>query len=250
MPMSSYDKRPTHCLNCGAEVMGSYCHVCGQPVGTGRLSMRQVASDGVQSLLRLNRGFLYTVGNLLIRPWKVIADYIHGKRVRYTAPVALLVLLAFFSVLSDRWFSPEVVKSATAETDVFLRIMTEAPALVYLLVMLPIILPLRLVYRRYGGRRFNTAEYAVAAIYMMCPVLTVGILMTPFQGLISDTVELAITPLYNVVLGIVALLHAFPTGSALGKTLRIIGFLLLTALTYCLIIIILAVIIVITTLSS
>ena len=94
----------------------------------------------------------------------MIADYIHGKHVRYTAPVALLVLLAFFSVMCDRWFSTEVVKSANEESDIFLRIMTEAPAFVYLLVMLPIIIPLRFVYRRYGGRRFNTAEYVVAAI--------------------------------------------------------------------------------------
>ena len=240
-------KKSSRCLNCGAKVRGRYCHVCGQPVKTDRLSMRQVTVDGVQSLLRLNRGFLYTVGNLLIHPWKVIADYIHGKRVRYTAPVALLVLLAFFSVMCDRWFSTEVVKSANEESDIFLRIMTEAPALVYLLVMLPIIIPLRFVYRRYGGRRFNTAEYVVAAIYMMCPVLTVNILKTPFQGILPETVCVAITPLYNIVLGIIALLHAFPKGSAIGKAIRIVEFLLLTALTYFLIIFIIALVIAFTT---
>ena len=125
--------------------------------------------------------------------------------------------------------------------------MTDAPAVVYLLVMLPIIIPLRFVYRRYGGRRFNTAEYIVAAIYMNCTVLTADILISPLQGLIPETVRLAITLLYIAVLGTIALLHAFPEGSALGKTLRIIKFLSLTALTYCLIIIILAIIIALTT---
>lgn len=244
-----YHKNSSRCLNCGAKVRGHYCHVCGQTVETGRLSIRQVTVDGVQSILRLNRGFLYTVGNLLIHPWKVIADYIHGKRVCYTTPMALLVLLAFFSVLSDQWFSTEVVKSGNEESDVFLRIMTDAPALVYLLVMLPIIIPLRLVYRRFGARKFNTGEYVVAAVYMNCAVMTVDLLISPFNGLMPETVRLAISLLYIAVMGPIALLHAFPAGSVLGKTFRIIEFLLLTALTYCLMIIILAIVMAVTALN-
>lgn len=211
--------------------------------------MRQITVDGVQSLLRLNHGFLYTVGNLLIHPWKVIADYIHGKRARYTAPIALLVLLAFFSVLSEKWFSSDGANPVNVESDIFLRVMTEVPSLVYLLAMLPIIVPLRQVYRNYGGRRFNTAEYVVAAIYMMCPVLALDILTTPFNGILPTIAAMSISPIYAVVLGTIALLHAFPMGSAVGKTIRIIEFLLLTALTYCIVILILALVIVFTTID-
>lgn len=93
------------CKNCGIEndVNAKYCSECGQSLSVGRLQTKEFFAEIMSGLLRLNRGMLYTSWNLLIHPWKVIRDYIHGKRISYTPPVNLLILLMFILALLEKF---------------------------------------------------------------------------------------------------------------------------------------------------
>lgn len=61
----------------------------------------------VSGLLRINRGFLFTAKHLLFHPWKVIREYLKGKRVNYTSPVNMLVILCFLGTLVSGLFFSE-----------------------------------------------------------------------------------------------------------------------------------------------
>lgn len=93
------------CKNCGIEndVNAKYCSECGQSLSVGRLQPKTFFAEIMSGLLRLNRGMLFTSWNLLIHPWKVIRDYIHGKRISYTPPVNLLILLMFILALLEKF---------------------------------------------------------------------------------------------------------------------------------------------------
>lgn len=99
--MKTNDKNHKVCLNCGSEFVddSNYCHVCGQSVSTERLSTGNFFVSIVSRLSRINKGVIFTCYNLLIHPWDVISDYIKGKRVKYTAPVQLLIILSFITVV-------------------------------------------------------------------------------------------------------------------------------------------------------
>jgi hypothetical protein len=77
----------------------------------------------------------------------------------------------------------------------------------YALMCPPIMLAVWLTYYRFGGRRFNAAEYLVAALYMLCAFLVYDFLYLIFTlfGINLYNIEVIIP----TILGYIALLQAF-----------------------------------------
>ena len=185
------DGKEKFCLNCGTKLHdGNYCHICGQPASAGRLTTKNLGIHILSGLTRINKQFLTTILNLTYRPWRVAADYIKGKRARYVAPVQLLIVLIFISLaitsfmgrewgLSERYGQLNLVNgdSATAAgINYVARYLITSLTWVYLLMLIPTIPVLRLFHRMAGIKKYNTAEYIVAALYMSCFILTMSII--------------------------------------------------------------------------
>src|SRR5881396_2200287 len=91
----------THCENCGTQLSGKYCSVCGQPAIDYRRSFRHVIVDVLDSFLNWDSKFFATLGLLIVKPWKLTNEFLAGKRVRYLHPLRLYLLasiLFFFAV--------------------------------------------------------------------------------------------------------------------------------------------------------
>lgn len=213
------------CLNCGAPLSDEkFCPQCGQSSDTTRLELKSFLLDLIARLCRVNRGFFYTCGQLLVRPWKVIRDYIHGKRAAYTPPVQLLIILCFLSVILDHILGPsEELFPAEIQNELsknpepmiqylgaFLKFYFNTPILQYILVFVPALPMLRLVFRKYGAGRFNSAEYLLAALYLSAAYLSAVIIVYPLDFLVKDYFSLTgLTELYLLVAGSVSIKHAF-----------------------------------------
>src|SRR5881396_3491035 len=90
----------THCENCGTQLSGKYCSVCGQPAIDYRRSFRHVIVDVLDSFLNWDSKFFATLGLLIVKPWRLTNDFLAGKRVRYVHPLRLYLLasiLFFFA---------------------------------------------------------------------------------------------------------------------------------------------------------
>src|ERR1700730_925076 len=92
----------THCENCGAELCGKYCAVCGQAAIDYRRSFRHVIVDILDSFLNWDSKFFATLGWLLLRPWHLTNEFLAGRRVRYLHPLRLYLLasILFFFVVN------------------------------------------------------------------------------------------------------------------------------------------------------
>jgi len=91
--------RAPRCVNCGALRTGPYCAQCGQREQLGRHTLRGMAAAFLGRVLDLDRGFLHTVHGLTVRPGTAVRDYLAGRTVPYTNPVAyLLIGLTAFAV--------------------------------------------------------------------------------------------------------------------------------------------------------
>ncbi len=85
----------THCLNCNEPLQGNYCHQCGQKAATHRLSMKHFfLHDMVHGFWHLERGILYSLKGILLRPGKTVKEYIAGKRAGHFNIITLLLLLS------------------------------------------------------------------------------------------------------------------------------------------------------------
>lgn len=232
------------CLNCGEKATGAFCPRCGQPTSTARLATLPFLTQTLTNLLRVNRGFAFTAWRLISKPWVVISDYIKCRRISYTPPVQMLIVLCLIAVVLDGLIGAdtadsnldtfEVMKSGTAlarAVNSAFRLYASSPTLEYLTAFLPCTLAVRIAYRRRGASRFNTAEYLAATIYMTDTVIAVGII-TSLIDFIMPVASTLISFLYTSCLVIVSLVKAFPCGSALKNALHILGFLGLSMLFY------------------
>lgn len=82
------------CANCGALLVGEYCHACGQRRIHHALSLRAMISDAAAHTSEFTElKTLRTLGALLTQPGRLTNDYIDGRRVAWIAPVKLYLMI-------------------------------------------------------------------------------------------------------------------------------------------------------------
>jgi hypothetical protein len=90
------------CINCSAEVEGTYCSNCGQRLHVKRLSFKEGLSDFWARIYGFDGMFPRTFKDLTIRPGFAAREFIKGNRARYYGPVGyfFLMITCFLLLLS------------------------------------------------------------------------------------------------------------------------------------------------------
>lgn len=140
------------CVSCGAALSGPYCSACGQPVIGGRPTLRSLLRAAVGQVLDLDRGFRFTTTGLTVAPGRVITGFLRGDTVRYTHPLAyLLVAFATFALTG------QLAGGVAGMTDGANRIFTATA--------IPVIAAVsRVVFWR---GRLNYAEHLIIVVYLL-----------------------------------------------------------------------------------
>jgi hypothetical protein len=82
------------CLNCGSELLGDYCHRCGQ-AGHVHRTVSAFWHDISHSVLHFEGKVWRTLPLLALRPGELTRRYIHGERARFVSPMALFLFSVF-----------------------------------------------------------------------------------------------------------------------------------------------------------
>jgi hypothetical protein len=88
------------CLNCGTQVQDQFCPHCGQKITVKKLTWYSLVEEILHFFSHIEHGFLNTSYQLLIRPGRVIKEYLHGKRKKYHKPVSLYLIWAGIRLLT------------------------------------------------------------------------------------------------------------------------------------------------------
>ncbi len=97
------ERKEKNCLNCGTEVVGRFCHVCGQENIVTHQGFWSLAKHFVYDVLHFDGKFFHTLGYLFTRPGFVARQYSQGQRMRYLDPIRMYLFtsavffLIFFS---------------------------------------------------------------------------------------------------------------------------------------------------------
>ncbi len=90
------------CLNCGAPLSQEYCPACGQKRITGRLQLRQLAVDFIHNYFEVDRGFLFTTREMLLRPGLATNEFLAGRRKPFVKPVQFyLIMLTLYFLITE-----------------------------------------------------------------------------------------------------------------------------------------------------
>ncbi len=91
------------CANCGAPVPERFCSRCGQDRGlTPHVPLREIVGEALGEALSVDGRMARTIVPFLFRPGFLTAEYLAGRRVRYSSPLRLYLLttLLFFLAAS------------------------------------------------------------------------------------------------------------------------------------------------------
>ncbi len=118
------DEGHTHeaaCLNCGAALIGSHCHRCGQTAHVHR-TIAAFFHDLVHGVFHFEGKIWRTLPMLAWKPGQLTREYIEGRRASYVSPIALFLFSVFlmFAVVNQfsGAFDPgDIVKINSASVD-------------------------------------------------------------------------------------------------------------------------------------
>jgi hypothetical protein len=90
------------CANCGAPLVGAFCHACGQRAHLHR-SLLHLGEEFLHGILHFDAKAWRTIPLLVARPGQLTRRYIDGHRTIFVSPLALflfMMFLMFFTVSS------------------------------------------------------------------------------------------------------------------------------------------------------
>lgn len=115
-PDSSAGSDVPTCDNCGAALVGPFCHLCGQHDVDHLASLREFFVHLAEVVAGYDSRLLRTMRGLFTQPGFLTAEYIGGRRARYLPPVQIYVVAATLLFVAAS-FKPMV--SFTPATRVF-----------------------------------------------------------------------------------------------------------------------------------
>lgn len=208
-----------HCISCGraSDLPGQhFCPACGQPTPVHRIDWHFLGHELEHSVLHMDRGLLYTLRSLMLRPGRFIRDYIEGRRANHVKPVLLIMLMAGLVVLLSRYVvggdvlggEIRVIGAGGGKTDVaaanalfgVIKDWTNQHYAIVTLLLLPMeALSLKLAFRRF--RELNYPEWLVIAAFLTAQGFLIQSVFIAFDHWLPGRQQwaLAVTLVYNII---------------------------------------------------
>ena len=93
-------QKPESCPTCGRqELSGTFCPACGQKLSAQRFTLKRSLSAAIAQVFNLEKGFLHTLRELILRPEWVRDQYLQQGTVRYFHPFRFVFVLATLTAL-------------------------------------------------------------------------------------------------------------------------------------------------------
>jgi hypothetical protein len=119
--MSEADAAPAAvatCANCGAELRGRFCAMCGQESKPLDPPVRHVIGEFAQELLDVDGRLLQSLRRLLFSPGFLTREHVRGRRAPWVSPLKLYLLASVvmftMSALAGSWSETTITTSGDA----------------------------------------------------------------------------------------------------------------------------------------
>ncbi|MEO5966804.1 MAG: DUF3667 domain-containing protein [Ferruginibacter sp.] len=94
----------TNCIECNEIIENKYCSNCGQPASLKRINGKYLLHE-INHLLHLEKGFLYTVKELFIRPGESVKVFITQNRMKLVKPIVFIIVTSLIYTIVNHYFS-------------------------------------------------------------------------------------------------------------------------------------------------
>ncbi len=94
------------CKNCKTEITQNYCPNCGTPNSLKRIDGKYIA-DEIASVFYFNKGILYTIRELVIRPGDTVREFILNDRNRIVKPILFIIICSLVYSIFEQFLNFE-----------------------------------------------------------------------------------------------------------------------------------------------
>jgi hypothetical protein len=199
------------CKNCEYEIALNFCSNCGQKK-MKRIDQTYLKDEFQYTFLHMNKGFFYSIKQLVKNPGKTAREFVEGNRVNHYKPILLVFFLSgIVAFLTNTLIHPEeiykiynaqqmanvpenaeIVKSMNDSMSSAIGFMMKYYSLLTLLVVVPFMsLCTWIAYRKWG---YNFYENIVinSYYYSLLMVLTI-VTVLPSQYLLKGNHDMFMT---------------------------------------------------------
>jgi len=188
------------CKSCGQSSTGNYCSNCGQALHVKRITFRSLLHDIFHLFTHLDKGFGYTVKQLIVAPGYMQRNYIDGERTKHQKPFSMFFICATIAALTRYWvlkaLNTYYQSGAISEADFFHEYMV-----LLNIALLPIYI--LITYLFFYKSKFNFAETGVLLLYAISFIFIAStfVILLKFIWHDLDTayIEFLILLLYNAI---------------------------------------------------
>lgn len=92
-----------NCNNCNTEVTENYCPNCGEAKELKRIDGHYIMHE-ITHVLHLEKGFLFTIRELITKPGKSVKNYLTTNRSRLVKPILFIILTSLFYSIVNNFF--------------------------------------------------------------------------------------------------------------------------------------------------
>ena len=181
----------TTCKNCNNAVEQHFCGVCGQAANTHRITAHQLLHDLQHSFFHFDNGIFYTVSQLITRPGYAIKEYVDGKRIKHYKPIALVVVVATIYGLLYHLLITHIPQAQNENTtglrrvfETMLNLMMNHLAYSSIFIIITASISSYFLFKHKG---FNFAEHIVLNTYYTSLVLIIEVVLFPLLLILEHT---------------------------------------------------------------
>lgn len=245
---------PGGCANCGRAIAGTdqkFCPACGQPTPAHRIDWHFLGHELEHSVLHMDRGILFSLKNLMLRPGHLMRDYIEGRRGNQVKPLLLIMITAALVVFLTRYVAgvgvmDSMVASGNADAarlhgdlpfdpaNVFaafnrVKEWTNGHFALVTLLLLPFeALAFKLAFRRF--RELNYPEWLVITAFLTVQAFVIWALLVPLQRWLPGVMAWASIPIFGYnAYSLVQFFRGYPRWKATLRALFGLGIFMLVS---------------------
>lgn len=152
------------CKSCGFSGAGNYCGHCGQAFKTKRITIPGLLQDVIHLFTHFDKGFGYTLKQLIITPGHMQRNYIEGYRNKHQKPFSMFFICATFSALSRYWLLSILLNTYRMSNAAEVTFIREYMVFLYIALIPVYTLIAYLFFNRSG---YNYAEMGVLLLYTL-----------------------------------------------------------------------------------
>jgi len=192
------------CKNCNTDLDQNYCPNCGNPAKLKRIDGQYIVNE-ISSVLNFNKGILYTIRELILRPGKTARHFLQEDRNRLVKPIVFVIICSLFYSIIQQIFNFEdgyvgySFEKETAITSIF-NWVSKNYGYSNLIMGIFIAFWIKIFFKKYS---FNFYEILI----LLCFAMGIGMLIFALFGITDSLIDLQIMD-KGYLIGIIYILWA------------------------------------------